>query len=48
MYLIFQTLEANTASTQESYFQLHILFGGGAVFRENLEVAAVMGRFWEN
>ena len=48
MYFIFQTPEANTGGTQESYFQLQISSGGDAVFRESVEVAAVMGRFWEN
>ena len=42
------TPEANADNTQESYFQLQIFPGGDAVFLGNLEVAAVMGRFWEN
>ena len=37
--LCFQTQEANTDSTQESYFQLQIFPGSDAVLRLNFEVA---------
>ena len=41
---MFQTPEANTDSTQESYFQLQIFPGGDAVLEGKSEVARAWGK----
>ena len=43
---MFQTPEANTDSTQESYFQLQIFRGGDAVFVGKSEIARAGGNFF--
>ena len=44
---MFQTPEANTDSTQESYFQLQIFPGGREISKPSLEVARAWGKFLE-